>query len=319
MSNTIESARKMVEAAKRTGKLLQIGLQRRSNPRYIHCYEKLLKDNKVLGRIAAVSGQWNRIAMGPLGWPQRAALDQPTLERYGYKSMQQFRNWRWYKGLGGGPVVDLGSHQIDIFNWFLRSNPRSVMASGRTIYLDKKNHEWYDTVMAVYEYETASGQVSAYCQILSSNRNDGYFEKFMGDKGTLIISEAANRGMVYPELMNSDVEDWAGFVKEGRLIGPEEIMQRIDELTISQFAKLLIVEETPPGWRLRSRSLNLPAQMNKPYHQPHLQNFFDAIRGKAKLNCPAEIGYETAVAVLKVNEAAEAERKLNFKPDEFKV
>ena len=35
MSNTLEGARKMVQAAKQTGKLLQIGHQRRSNPRYI--------------------------------------------------------------------------------------------------------------------------------------------------------------------------------------------------------------------------------------------------------------------------------------------
>ncbi len=56
-----------------------------------------------------------------------------------------------------------------------------------------------------------------------------------------------------------------------------------------------------------------------PYHQPHLENFFDAVRGKAKLNCPAEIGYETAVMVLKVNEAVEAAKRLEFKPEEFKV
>ena len=37
------------------------------------------------------------------------------------------------------------------------------------------------------------------------------------------------------------------------------------------------------------------------------------------LNCPEEVGYETAVAVLKVNEAVEAGKKLVFKPDEFKV
>ena len=35
--------------------------------------------------------------------------------------------------------------------------------------------------------------------------------------------------------------------------------------------------------------------------------------------CRGEIGYETAVSVLKVNQAIEAERKLYFKPDEFKV
>jgi len=60
-------------------------------------------------------------------------------------------------------------------------------------------------------------------------------------------------------------------------------------------------------------------RFDDPYHKPHLENFFDAIRGKAKLNCPVEIGYETAVTVLKVNEAVEAARKLNFKPAEFKV
>jgi predicted dehydrogenase len=317
MSNTIEGARKMVEAARRTGKLLQIGCQRRSNPRYIHCYEKLLKNNKVLGRITAVSGQWNRIVRGPMGWPQRAALDQPTLERYGYESMAQFRNWRWYRGLGGGPVVDLGSHQVDIFNWFLKANPGSVIASGRTSYLDKYTHQWYDTVMVVYEYETNSGPVSAYYQILSHNRNEGYSEKFMGDRGTLTISQADYLTKIDPELMNSEYKEWAWYVKEGRLRGPEEIMQGIDELTIPQLIKLLTIAETPPGRRLHD--LSLPVKMNKPYHQPHLENFFDAIAGKAALNCPAEVGYKTAVAVLKVNEVIQAGRKLEFRPDEFVV
>ncbi len=316
MSNTIEGARKMVQAAKRTDRLLQIGCQRRSNPRYLHCYEKLLKDKKALGRIVAVSGQWNRVVTGPLGWPQRAAVDRAILKRYGYESMAQFRNWRWYRGLGGGPVVDRGSHQIDVFNWFLEANPSSVMAGGRTSYLDKETHQWYDTVMAVYEYETESGPVNAYYQILSSNRNDGYFEKFLGDRATLVISQAAYREMFDPELMNSELGDWVGFVKDGRLICPE-ITQKIDELTNDQLAELLVVKETPPGWRLRD--LKLPVKMNKPYHQPHLENFFDAIRGKAELNCPAEVGYKTAVAVLKINEAVEAGRKLRFKSEEFAV
>jgi hypothetical protein len=43
------------------------------------------------------------------------------------------------------------------------------------------------------------------------------------------------------------------------------------------------------------------------------------VRGKAKLNCPAEVAFETAVAVLKVNEAVEAKTRLAFKPEDFKV
>ena len=62
-----------------------------------------------------------------------------------------------------------------------------------------------------------------------------------------------------------------------------------------------------------------PVQLRDPYHQPHLQNFFDAVRGKGKLNCPAEVGYESAVSVLKVNEAIEAKSRLSFKADDFHV
>ncbi|MBW8001439.1 MAG: hypothetical protein FVQ80_05400 [Planctomycetes bacterium] len=54
-------------------------------------------------------------------------------------------------------------------------------------------------------------------------------------------------------------------------------------------------------------------------HQPHVENFFGAIRGEEKLNCPAEISYETAVMVLKVNEAIKAGCRLEFKPEEFHV
>src|SRR4030042_1039429 len=129
MSNTLEGARRMVEAAKEPGKLLQIGHQRRSNPRYLHCYEKLIKEARILGRSTTVNGQWNRskAACEDLGWPKKNPLEQAELEKYGFKSMEQFRNWRWYKGLGGGPIVDLGSHQIDIYSWVLGENPKSVI------------------------------------------------------------------------------------------------------------------------------------------------------------------------------------------------
>ena len=51
----------------------------------------------------------------------------------------------------------------------------------------------------------------------------------------------------------------------------------------------------------------------------HIQNFFDAIRGKAGLNCPGEVGYATAVAVLAVNEAVRTNRRISFKKEAFVV
>ena len=60
MSNNLADARRMVLTARETGKLLQIGHQRRSNPRYQFCYQRLLNENKLLGRLTAANGQWNR-------------------------------------------------------------------------------------------------------------------------------------------------------------------------------------------------------------------------------------------------------------------
>ena len=82
MSNTLESARSMVAAARETGKLLQIGHQRRSNPRYLHCHDKLLGEAKLLGRIVTVNGQWNRAVAADLGAPDRYVIPQARLKQY---------------------------------------------------------------------------------------------------------------------------------------------------------------------------------------------------------------------------------------------
>jgi len=304
MANTLAGAKSMVDAANRTGKLLQIGHQRRSNPRYIHAYEKLVKEAGILGRMTSVNGQWNRSVQPDLGWPKKYAIPDATLKKYGFKSMEQFCNWRWFKGLGGGPIVDLGSHQIDIYNWFLEAVPTSVLASGGTDYYVKETHEWYDTVLAIYEYETKNGVVRAYYQTLTTNSSEGYFENFLGDQGTLHISESRNRGSVYREPTAPQWDEW---VNKGYLTAPEKPKQ------IAAGAVLDVRETIAPDRH------DIPLAFTDPYHQPHLENFFNSIRGTETLNCPAEIGYETAVSVLKVNEAVESGRRMSFAKNEFHV
>jgi predicted dehydrogenase len=308
MSNTLDGARSMVLAARETGKLLQIGHQRRSHPRYRHCYEKLLGEAKLLGRIVTVNGQWNRAVSPDLGWPERYTIPSDRLKKYGFKSMEQFRNWRWYRGLGGGPIVDLGSHQIDIYNWFLGTGPAHVMASGGLDYHDPKTHEWYDTVMAVYEYETAAGPVRAYYQTQTTNGSQGYFENFMGDQGTLVLSESEAN---YPGFLYRDpnAPAWDEWVQKGWVSAPK--LQEVKEK--DEQAVLDVRESVSPDLH------RVPVVLRDPYHQPHLQNFFDAVRGRAKLHCPAEVGYESAVTVLKVNEAIDAKRRLDFRPEDFRV
>ncbi len=306
MSNRLENARQMVLAARETGKLLQIGHQRRSNPRYIHAINTLVHENRLLGRVTHGYAQWNRAKSEDLGWNPKLEIDTATLEKYGYDSMQHFRNWRWYKKYGGGPIVDLGSHQIDIFAWVFGVMPKSVMAGGGINFY--KTHEWYDNVLATFEYENAEGVNRAFYQVLTTTSNGGFYESFMGENGTLVISEVSQRGNHL--LREAHAPEWDPYVSRGLLDkppAPPSTAQKLKNIVLD------VRVSAPLGvWPL-------PVQFNKLPHQAHLENFFDAIRLGTPLSCPAEVGFETAVAVLKVNEAVEAGVKLAYAPEEFKA
>jgi predicted dehydrogenase len=144
-----------------------------------------------------------------------------TLAKYGYKDMHQFRNWRWYKGLGGGPLSDLGAHQIDIFNWWMGTTPKSVIGSGGLDYY--KNHDWYDNAIVIYEYPMAEGVARASYQVqTTTSAGGGYFEMFMGDDGTIKMSEDPSLCAIYREARATSVswDDLAqkGYVREKRLL-----------------------------------------------------------------------------------------------------
>ena len=301
MSNTLEGGRQMVKAARRTGKLLQIGHQRRSNPRYGHAI-KLIEKDKILGRITHCYGQWNRAQLLERRWPQKHELDTAVLKQYGYDNMHQYRNWRWYKKYSGGPIADLGSHQIDVFNWILKARPKSVMASGGTDYY---KCEWYDNIMAIYEYETAAGPVRGFYQVLNTTSHGGFYETFMGDQGSITISEDARKGQFFREV-HAKRREWEAESETKEVEGREAFELKIGETLAPDGTK------DPEGQRLLAES-------RKPVHQLHLENFFNAIRTGSPLSCPPEIGYETAVSVLKVNEALAAGRRLEFAPNEFVV
>ncbi|HDT13733.1 MAG TPA: Gfo/Idh/MocA family oxidoreductase [Candidatus Aminicenantes bacterium] len=305
MANTLEEARSMVLAARTTGKLLQIGHQRRSNPRYIHAIDRLIRDERLLGRVTVAYAQWNRAKADLLGWPERYAIDQATLEKYGYRSMTEFRNWRLYKRYGGGPMVDLGSHQIDLFGWVHGTTPKSVVASGGLDYYD--NWEWYDNVMAVYEFETKEGASRAFYQVQTTTQHGGFYETFMGENGSLVLSEIPERGNW--AMREPHAPEWDSLAKAGLLQSETLPIQK--STTKNIYVDVRVTAEAG-RWPL-------PVELAKPAHQPHLENFFAAVRDGVPLNCPAELAYESCVAVLKANEAVKARRVMEFRPEQFKA
>ncbi|MBI5690632.1 MAG: Gfo/Idh/MocA family oxidoreductase [Verrucomicrobia bacterium] len=325
MSNTVEGARSMVLTARATGKLLQIGHQRRSNPCYLHARDRLLREAHLLGRITSASGEWHRRASDDIAAAPGSEVPPDVLERHGFASMHELLNWRWYRRFAGGPISDLGAHQIDMFNWMLDAQPRALVASGGTDYY--RQHEWYDNAVAVYEYPTPQGLVRATYDVLTTtSAGGGYHEYFMGDQGALKISENPSFTKVYRE---PNAPDWEPLLERQLLrnvgddgtseLKPWEKPRRRLLNTLAARPKaprdptVVDIRDSLPG-----SVYELPVTTTA-IHQPHLENFFAAIRHGTPLACPGESAFATAVTVLRVNEAIAAERKLTFAPGDFVV
>lgn len=312
MSHDIEEARAMVAAMDRSGKLCQIGHQRRSNPRYRYVLNELVEKHQIFGRIINMNGQWNRALSSSQDIVSKPEIlpDAATLRRYGFNkgaekelSLEELRhrflNWRFYTALSGGPISDLGAHQIDIFNWFMGAQPTSVMASGGRSYF--KDREHFDNVMCVFDYDTPEGNARAFYQVLTTtSAGGGYYESFMGTDGTLEMSERDAYTNLYKESGASNGDKWNEMVARGFLRKEAAGQAAGGSDAIASY------ESAPPD------KYALPGGLSKPPHQPHIENFFDAMRGKAKLTCDARHALESEAPIYWVNPAAEKKEIIKF-------
>lgn len=304
MSNTLENSKAMVVAERESGKLMQIGHQRRSNPVYVQTLDAIRNDG-LCGRLTNCYGQWNRPVQDKFTWPDKYAIAPETLTRFGYDSMDHFRNWRWYKRYSAGPIADLGSHQIDIFSWFYGSEPDSLVAVGGKDYYGDR--DWYEDVMVIYEYTAkhaaGTGSARGFYQVLNTNGFGNYYERFSGDKGTVTISENPKICSFAPEAAATP-PDWA---TSGE---PVSVGGGMGYLLIDALRK-----------RNDAAAAALAEWDRKNVHQLHLENFFKAVRANDKtvLTCPPEVAYPTAVAVLNVIPAIEAGQKIALTEADYHV
>ncbi len=306
MSNTIEGARDMVRAMEKSGKLCQIGHQRRSNPRYRFVHDQLINGSKICGQIVNMNAQWNRAVNSSqdISFNKKLTIKDDILNKYGYADMNEFMNWRTFRALSGGPISDLGAHQIDIFNWFMGGPPKSVFASGGNDYFTKREH--FDNVMAIFDYETAQGNVRAFYQVLTTTSSGGgFWESFMGTEGNIKISEIATNTKIYRE---DSAPSWDKLVERGILkkgVAPAPPPTSADAVASYASAPAEIFE--------------LPGGFNKPAHQPHLENFFAALRGKAKLTCDARHAFESEAPIFWVNPSALQHQPIQFTAEHLSV
>ncbi len=241
----------VLEAVKKSGKVVQVGMQQRSMPQYQEGYD--IDRRGEIGAVHKVHLTWNRkpdrlrrfkldIDPATVDWKRfvGAAKEQP-FDDY------RFRNWRWFWDFGGGVLTDLMVHQIDIAHWFLDLDHPAEAATIGDFVQAGGVWETPDTIQTLLRFPDKSVQV--YFEGTFFNARNAAMCEFMGTKGTLYVDRG--RLELHPE-------------RDGGLEYRENIL--------GQGPRGADFYVTPPGERL------------------HLANWLECIRSGAAPNAPVEAG-----------------------------
>jgi predicted dehydrogenase len=265
LTHSIEEGPVMMEAQKKSGRIVQVGTQRRSSQVYMKARDMVKAG--MLGKVAQVRAFWHRNTLTPQ-WryaiptdasPQTAdweAFLGPAPKRPWDAS--RYFQWRLYWDYSGGIATDLMTHQIDGVHMVMGENaPTDVYATGG-IYQWNDGREVPDTFNAILTYK--SGFIVDYCSFFS-NQHYGYGEQYLGSEGTLEVMN--NRSLAfYPEKLT----------EAGKDVTPERVKARA-------------------AVSLEAKDIGFP---NEPT-PVHLENFYDCVKSRKTPNCPLEIGDQAAV------------------------
>ncbi|MCC6364531.1 MAG: Gfo/Idh/MocA family oxidoreductase [Bryobacterales bacterium] len=265
LSHTIEEGWEVVRAAEKSGKVVQVGTQNRSNSLYQKAKEMVT--DGMIGDIHYVRAFWYRNSLpdNP-AWRYNIPADANPENTDWSKFLgnapkrpfnkQRYYQWRLYWDYSGGISTDLLVHQTDITNFVCgKTLPHSCMASGGIYRWTGANddREVPDTFSAIYEYKDKF-HINYSCYF--GNVKYGYGEQFMGNEGTI---EVLNR-----QILTFTPETFGG--------------------------------KAPPQVDARKEMrIELPGNDNLAV-QAHIRNWLEAIRGKAKLIAPVEAGQQAAIS-----------------------
>ena len=202
--NAIEG-RTMVAAAKKYGRVVQLGTQCRSGP-YFHSAMDYVRKGS-LGRVKFAKA-WESSKQGSIGHPPDGTpppgvdydLWLGPAPKRPFNVRRFHGSWRWFFDYGTGDLGNDGVHRLDIARWGLETGvaaggeklpllPQKVSALGGKYYFDD-DQEWPDTLMVVYDYP---GYVLYYeMRIWSPYPLEGESEgaAVFGDKGYIVIGNS---------------------------------------------------------------------------------------------------------------------------------
>jgi predicted dehydrogenase len=122
---TIDEGKKLREAVEKTGRVLQVGTQQRSDHNKVFLTAVALVRSGRIGKIKKVTAA---IGGGPSGGPFAKETPPPELNwdmwlgqtpKVEYIARRAHADFRWWYEYSGGKLTDWGAHHVDVAHWGL--------------------------------------------------------------------------------------------------------------------------------------------------------------------------------------------------------
>jgi predicted dehydrogenase len=204
LSHTIDEGRRMVDAAKASDRVVQIGNHRRSGSHWHQAFQAIREG--LIGEIISIRTYDCRNFSGGDPWQARgrnlSIYDSTKIDwkRFLGKaperpySPERCSAWRWFWDYAGGLLTDIGAHNIDVALWMAdQLEIQSVVANGGVYHFDF--WETPDVVHSVMDCGTFSIDFT----VNFVNGYDGYGHSIFGTKGSVIQQHPDNFIRVYAQ------------------------------------------------------------------------------------------------------------------------
>jgi predicted dehydrogenase len=185
----------MVAAARKYGRVVQVGTQRRSTPHLVEARDRFIREGK-LGRIGLVEIYCYYHMRARENPPDTAPPDNLDYENWTgpapmrpYNALVHPRRWRSFMEYGNGIMGDMCIHMLDMVRWMLDLGwPREVASSGGILVEQQSKANISDTQTATFAFDGLN--------VVWQHRTYGHAPDpkypwgatFYGDKGTLKVS-----------------------------------------------------------------------------------------------------------------------------------
>jgi predicted dehydrogenase len=293
LSLVVSEGRAMVNAARRTNRVVQVGIHRRSSA-FVKEAADLVRGGAI-GRVTVarsfhIQNEWPKGIGAPADEPPPAGFDWdawlgPAPKRP-YNKNRTFYRFRWFYDYSGGQVTNFGVHYMDAIHWALGQDaPLAVTAMGGKFVVED-NREIPDTLEVSWTYP---GQTlvtfSQFNATAAPAARDRRVEiEFRGTKGTLSL------------------------FSDGYEIVP-------DEITPNEFpARTPVNRALERGYRTGARPLieasKRPGGDADTRH--HTRNFLDRVKDRGRCNCDIETGHRSTSATLIANVALKTKSYLEW-------